>query len=98
MQENQAREIAVAAKNRERVLAIETERIEKDRLLEVIARERETELSRISKDKELEGEKRSIAEVIRERIVVGEDGRRAGGRASSACAWSRRPSGPAPGP
>ncbi|MEU0483407.1 flotillin family protein [Streptosporangium sp. NPDC006013] len=69
-QENQAREIAVAAKNRERVLAIETERIEKDRLLEVIARERETELSRISKDKELEGEKRSIAEVIRERIVV----------------------------
>ncbi|MFF5245456.1 flotillin family protein [Streptosporangium sp. NPDC000095] len=68
--ENQAREIAVAAKNRERVIAIETERIEKDRLLEVIARERETELSRISKDKELEGEKRSIAEVIRERIVV----------------------------
>ncbi|GAA4193518.1 hypothetical protein GCM10022252_36550 [Streptosporangium oxazolinicum] len=69
-QENQAREIAVAAKNRERVLAIETERIEKDRLLEVIARERETELSRISKDKEVEGEKRSIAEVVRERIVV----------------------------
>ncbi|GAA2866255.1 hypothetical protein GCM10010517_25710 [Streptosporangium fragile] len=68
--ENQAREIAVAAKNRERVIAIETERIEKDRLLEVIARERETELSRIAKDKELEGEKRSIAEVVRERIVV----------------------------
>ena len=43
--ENQAREIAVAEKNRERVIAIETERIEKDRMLEVIARERETELS-----------------------------------------------------
>ncbi|MCG5215763.1 flotillin family protein [Streptosporangium sp. KLBMP 9127] len=69
-QENQAREIAVAEKNRERVIAIETERIEKDRMLEVISRERETELSRISKDKELEGEKRSIAEVIRERIAV----------------------------
>jgi uncharacterized membrane protein YqiK len=68
--ENQAREIAVAEKNRERVIAIETERIEKDRMLEVIARERETELSRISKDKELEGEKRLIAEVIRERIAV----------------------------
>jgi uncharacterized membrane protein YqiK len=68
--ENQAREIAVASKNRERVIAIETERIEKDRMMEVISRERETELSRISKDKELEGEKRSIAEVIRERIVV----------------------------
>ncbi|GAA4219048.1 putative membrane protein YqiK [Streptosporangium album] len=69
-QENQAREIAVAAKNRERVIAIESERIEKDRMLEVISRERETELSRISKDKELEGEKRSIAEVMRERIAV----------------------------
>ncbi|MFC4058222.1 flotillin family protein [Planomonospora corallina] len=68
--ENQAREIEVAAKNRERVIAIESERIEKDRLLEVIARERETELSRIAKDKELEGEKRSIAEVVRERVAV----------------------------
>ncbi|MBG0828262.1 flotillin family protein [Planomonospora sp. ID67723] len=69
-QENQAREIAVAAKNRERVIAVESERIEKDRMLEVISRERETELSRISKDKEVEGEKRSIAEVVRERIAV----------------------------
>ncbi|NBE96606.1 flotillin family protein [Nonomuraea sp. KC401] len=68
--ENQHREIAVAEKNRERVIAIESERIEKDRLLEVIARERETELSRIARDKEVETEKRSIAEVIRERIAV----------------------------
>ncbi|MEU7000246.1 flotillin family protein [Nonomuraea sp. NPDC046570] len=68
--ENRAREVAVAEKNRERVIAIESERIEKDRMLEVISRERETELSRISKDKELETEKRSIAEVVRERIVV----------------------------
>ncbi|MFI6907920.1 SPFH domain-containing protein [Nonomuraea sp. NPDC050394] len=68
--ENRAREVAVAEKNKERVIAIETERIEKDRMLEVIARERETELSRISKDKEVETEKRSIAEVVRERIAV----------------------------
>ncbi len=68
--QNQQREIEVAGKNRERVIAIESERIEKDRLLEVIGRERETELSRISKDKEVETEKRSIAEVIRERIAV----------------------------
>ncbi|MFI6814129.1 SPFH domain-containing protein [Nonomuraea sp. NPDC050328] len=68
--ENREREVAVAAKNKERVIAIESERIEKDRMLEVISRERETELSRISKDKELETEKRSIAEVVRERIVV----------------------------
>jgi uncharacterized membrane protein YqiK len=69
-QENKAREIAVAEKNRERVIAIETERIEKDRMLEVIGRQRETELSTIAKDKEVEGEKRSIAEVVRERIAV----------------------------
>ncbi|GID97888.1 flotillin family protein [Amorphoplanes digitatis] len=69
-QENKNREIAVAEKNRERVIAIETERIEKDRMLEVIGRERETELSTISKNKEVEGEKRAIAEVIRERIAV----------------------------
>jgi uncharacterized membrane protein YqiK len=68
--ENQAREIAVAEKNRERVIAIEAERIEKDRMLEVISRQRETELSTIAKDKEVETERRAIAEVIRERIVV----------------------------
>ncbi|MFI1358088.1 flotillin family protein [Streptomyces sp. NPDC020898] len=68
--ENQAREVAVAQKNRERVIAIENERIEKDRLLEVIARERETGLTRIAADKEIEAEKREIAEVIRERIAV----------------------------
>ncbi|MFF9138208.1 flotillin family protein [Streptomyces albogriseolus] len=68
--ENQAREVAVAAKNRERVIAVENERIEKDRLLEVIARERETSLTRIAADKEVEAEKREIAEVVRERVAV----------------------------
>jgi uncharacterized membrane protein YqiK len=68
--ENQAREIAVAAKNRERVIAIESERIEKDRLLEVVQREREVALSTIARDKEIEGEKRDIANVVRERIAV----------------------------
>ncbi|MFD5520114.1 SPFH domain-containing protein [Streptomyces sp. NPDC127066] len=68
--ENQAREVAVAAKNRERVIAVENERIEKDRLLEVIGRERETQLTRIAAEKEIEAEKREIAEVIRERVAV----------------------------
>lgn len=68
--ENQAREVAVAQKNRERVIAVENERIEKDRVLEVIARERETELARISKEKEVEGERREVADVVRERIAV----------------------------
>ncbi|CAL9548978.1 SPFH domain-containing protein [Streptomyces sp. enrichment culture] len=68
--ENQAREVAVAAKNRERVIAVENERIEKDRMLEVIGRDRETELTRIAAEKEVEAEKRDIAEVIRERVAV----------------------------
>ncbi|MCL6672972.1 flotillin family protein [Streptomyces panaciradicis] len=68
--ENQAREIAVAQKNRERVIAVENERIEKDRMLEVIARERETTLSGIAKDKEVEAERRTVADVVRERIAV----------------------------
>lgn len=68
--QNRAREVAVAEKNRERVIAIETERIEKDRMLEVVAREREIALANASKDKEVEVEKRSVAEVIRERIAV----------------------------
>ncbi len=68
--ENQAREVAVAAKNRERVIAIENERIEKDRLLEVIGRERETQLTKIAAEKEVEAERRDIAEVIRERVAV----------------------------
>ncbi|MFC7918116.1 flotillin family protein [Streptomyces sp. NPDC057386] len=68
--ENQAREVAVAAKNRERVIAVENERIEKDRQLEVIARERETQLTQIAAEKEVEAEKRQIAEVIRERVAV----------------------------
>lgn len=68
--QNTDREIEVAAQNRERVLKLESERIEKERMLEVISRQRETELSTIAKDKELEGEKRSMAEVVRERIAV----------------------------
>ncbi|MDT0267911.1 SPFH domain-containing protein [Streptomyces sp. DSM 44915] len=68
--ENREREVAVARLNRDRVVAIENERIEKDRMLEVIARDRETSLTRISADKEIEGEKRDIADVVRERIAV----------------------------
>ncbi|CAM5242123.1 hypothetical protein SHIRM173S_11658 [Streptomyces hirsutus] len=92
------------AKNRERVIAVESERIEKDRMLEVIARERETELTRIAADKEVEAEKRDIAEVVRERVAVDrtvaeqggvdqEAAGRGGGRAGAA---GRRESPPRP--
>ncbi|MFJ5884298.1 flotillin family protein [Kitasatospora cineracea] len=68
--ENQAREVAVAQKNRERVVAVETERVEKDRLLEVVGRDRETELARIAMVMEVEGRKREVADVVRERVAV----------------------------
>ena len=68
--ENQKREIAVAELNRDRVVAVERERIEKDRLLEVVGRDREVELQTIAKDKEVEVEKRNIADVVRERVMV----------------------------
>ena len=67
---NKTREEQVAEKNRERVIAIETETVERERQLQIIARERETEIRRIAKDKEIEVEKRNIAEVVRDRVVV----------------------------
>jgi uncharacterized membrane protein YqiK len=64
--ENLQREVAVATKNRERVVAVETERIEKARQLEVVAREVET----LSARKELETEMTKIAEISKARIAV----------------------------
>ncbi len=69
-EENKRREVEVAAKNRERAVAIEQERVERARQLEAIDREREVELQRIAKEKSLEEERKAIADVVRERIVV----------------------------
>ena len=68
--ENKQREIEVAAKNRERAITIETERVERVRQLEVIDREKEVALQDIAKEKALEVEKKEIADVIRTRIAV----------------------------
>jgi uncharacterized membrane protein YqiK len=68
--ENKNRQIVVARKSKERTEAVETERVEKDRLLEVTERERVVGLASIAKEKEIEGEKRNIQEVIRERVSV----------------------------
>jgi uncharacterized membrane protein YqiK len=53
-EQNKSRQVEVAQKNRERVVGIETERVQKDRDLEAISREREVELQRITKEKALE--------------------------------------------
>lgn len=70
MEENKLRTVIVAAKNKERTDAVETQRVEKDALLEQTEKERIVELARIAKEKALEEEKKNIQDVIRERVIV----------------------------
>jgi uncharacterized membrane protein YqiK len=65
-QQNLQREIDVAAKNRERVVAVEEVKIEKARQLENVAKEIET----LSASKELETEKARVGELAKVRIAV----------------------------
>jgi flotillin len=69
-EENKNRQIIVAARNRERTDAVEKERVEKDRLVEVTERERVVTLAQIEKDKVVEVEKKAIQDVIRQRLEV----------------------------
>ncbi len=64
--ENVQREVQVASKARERVLAAEAEKVEKARQLEIVAREIET----LSASKDLEAEKARVAELAKARIAV----------------------------
>ena len=68
--ENMKRETEVAEKNRQRAVAIEDEKVTRARELEIVDREREVTLQRIEKEKAVEVQKKAIADVIRERIVV----------------------------
>jgi uncharacterized membrane protein YqiK len=68
--ENQQREVEVAGENRKRAVAIEEERVIRARELEIVDRQREVELRRIEAEKAVEIEKKEIANVIRERVVV----------------------------
>ncbi len=65
-QENLQREVEVAGKNRERVLAVETERVQKAQELEMMSRRVET----LSAEKSLEEEKGTIAEIRRSRVAT----------------------------
>ena len=69
-EENKLRQVLVAAKNKERTDAVETERVEKDRLLEQTERERIVTLAEIEKERAIEEEKKNIQDVIKERIMV----------------------------
>ncbi|MEC9094383.1 MAG: flotillin family protein [Planctomycetota bacterium] len=69
-EENKQRSVIVAEKSKQRTDKVETERVEKDRLLEVTERERVVSLADIDKDKAIEVEKKHIQDVIRERVMV----------------------------
>ena len=69
-EENKLRQIIAAAKNKERTEAVESERVEKDRQLEVNERERIVTLAQIEKEKVIEVEKKNIQEVIRDRVAI----------------------------
>lgn len=68
--ENTQREKEVAENNRKRAVAIEEEKVTRARELEVVDREKEVTLQRIDKERAVEVQKKAIADVIRERIVV----------------------------
>jgi len=69
-EENMERQIIVAAKNKARTEAVETERVEKDRMLEATERERIVTLAQIEKEKVVEVEKKNIQDVIRDRVML----------------------------
>ncbi|MDX1753241.1 MAG: SPFH domain-containing protein [Salinimicrobium sediminis] len=69
-EENMERQIIVALKNKQRTEAVETERVEKDRMLEATERERVVTLAQIEKEKVVEVEKKNIQDVIRDRVTL----------------------------
>ncbi len=68
--ENQKREVEVAEQNRQRAVAIEEEKVVRARDLEIVARKREVELQTIEAEKAIEVEKKEIAHIIQQRVVV----------------------------
>lgn len=68
--ENAQREKEVAENNRKRAVAIEEEKVTRARQLEIVDREREVALQEIERDKAIEVQKKAIADVIRERVIV----------------------------
>lgn len=68
--ENMERQVIVAEKNKLKTEAVETERVERDRQLEIVERDKVTTLAEIEKEKAVEIEKRNIQDVIKERVMV----------------------------
>lgn len=69
-EENKLRQVIIAAKNKERAEAVETERVQKDKDIEATERERVVALAQIEKEKAVEVEKKLIQDTIRERVAM----------------------------
>ncbi|GAA4452530.1 flotillin family protein [Novipirellula rosea] len=69
-EENKSRQILVAQRNKEKTDAVELERVNRDRDLEMTERLRVVGVAEVEKEKAIEIEKRNIQEVIRERVAV----------------------------
>lgn len=67
---NKQREIEIALKNKERAIVVETEKIDKEKQLEITEKERVVAIAQIEKDKVLEEEKKKIQDIIRQRVAV----------------------------
>ncbi len=72
-EQNKQRQILVATWNKERINAIEQEKVEKERSLQINERERIVTLAQIEKEKAVEVEKADIQKIIRDRVMVEKD-------------------------
>ncbi|MDF2543021.1 MAG: flotillin [Herbinix sp.] len=72
-EQNKERQVIVALKSKESTDAVETERVDRKRLLERTEKEKLIELAVIDKEKSLEIERKNIQAVIRERVAVEKD-------------------------
>jgi len=69
-EQNKQRQVLVAQRNKERTDAVEIERVEQDKQLQINERERIVTLAQIEKEKAVEQEKKNIQDIIRERVAV----------------------------
>jgi len=72
-EENRQRQVIVAQKSKESTEAIESERVDRKRLLEKTEKDKLVNLAEIEKLKAVEEEKKNIQTVIRERVAVEKD-------------------------
>lgn len=72
-EENKERQIIIAAKSKESTEAVETERVDRKRLLEMTEKNKLVDLATIEKEKQVEVERKNVQVVIRERVAVEKD-------------------------